>query len=444
MLNFIARAFLFFCSLSLFADEYPQWLGPLRDGIYREKNILTSFPAGGAKIVWRAPVAAGYSGPAVAPGKVIVTDHILRQGVPQPNNPFARGSLPGIERILCIDDSTGQQLWKVEYDCPYTISYAAGPRTTPLIDGERVYTLGAEGHVYCVDLRSGDVIWKMKLEGNPAVWGFSGSPVVDGDRVILPGSGHPLLVALNKNTGEPIWSALEAKEPGYSPPMIHTINGQRQLVQWYPDGLVGLEPQSGKQLWFLPYGPAQVGVTITTPLFIHGDTFIVSTQYEGLAAVQVRDNQPKLLWHAANKGRAINTLHTLHSPMVYHDGHVFGVHSTGELLCIDPTDGHVVWKDEHAILGDADPIQWTAAFITPWQPDPNAPAKHFFMATEKGDLIICNLSAKGYAEISRAHLLDPTNADAQRRVLWCHPAYAHQSVYWRNDKELIRASLAVP
>jgi outer membrane protein assembly factor BamB len=429
-------------AVPVFGDEDPQWLGPQRDGIYREKGIVTSFPQEGPKVLWRAPVAAGYSQPAVIGGKVIVTDHVLKEGTQAPKDPFQRGSLAGVERVLCLDDADGHVLWKVEYDCPYTISYASGPRATPAIDGDRVYTLGSEGNVYCIDINSGKVAWNKKLEGQPAIWGFSAAPLVEGDNLIVLSSGHPVLTAFNKTTGEIAWTALESKEPGYSPPMIHTIGGQRELIQWYPDALSALDPKTGKQIWSLPYGPARMGVSIATPLRIPNDTFILSTQYEGCAAIQVTNNTPKLLWHVASKGRAVSTLHSLHSPLAYTNGQILGINNTGEMLSIDAKDGHVLWRTNQPTLGDAEPVKWTAAFITPWQPNPEEPSKQIFIANEKVDLIIAHVDDKGYSEISRAHLLEPTNVDAQRRVVWSHPAYAHQSAYWRNDKELIRVSLA--
>jgi outer membrane protein assembly factor BamB len=162
------------------ADDYPQWLGPNRDGVWREQGVLESFPEGEPKVRWRVPVAGGYSGPAVAAGKVVVTDFVMKPGQSRPNDPFAKVSLPGTERILCLDESTGNRLWKVEYDAPYALSYAAGPRCTPTIDvaAGRVYTLGAEGHLYCIGLDDGQVIWNKKLEGDTPVWGFAGHPVI--------------------------------------------------------------------------------------------------------------------------------------------------------------------------------------------------------------------------------------------------------------------------
>jgi hypothetical protein len=117
------------------------------------------------------------------------------------------------------------------------------------------------------------------------------------------------------------------------------------------------------------------------------------------------------------------------------------VNNTGALVCVSTKDGRAVWTDNKPLVGDAEKIQWGTGFLTPWQPEADKPAKHFFLATDGGDLILCDLSPKGYTELSRAHLLDPTNR-AGRPVLWCHPAYAHGSVYWRNDKEVVRVQLA--
>src|SRR3954466_13352021 len=127
------------------ADDWPGWLGPQRDDIWRKKGLLDSLPKEGLKVRWRAPVGMGYAGPAVANGKVYLLDRQLKQGAEAPKDPFERGKgIPGAERVLCFDDATGKQLWVYEYNCPYTISYASGPRTTPFVDGDRVYTYGAE------------------------------------------------------------------------------------------------------------------------------------------------------------------------------------------------------------------------------------------------------------------------------------------------------------
>src|SRR5436190_19867374 len=115
------------------ADDWPQWFGPKRDSVWRETGIIEKFPDKGPVVLWRAPVGGGYSGPSVANGRVYVTDRQLAPGVNNPADPFQRGVINGSERILCLDESTGKTVWEHKYECPYTVSYAAGPRVTPLI-----------------------------------------------------------------------------------------------------------------------------------------------------------------------------------------------------------------------------------------------------------------------------------------------------------------------
>ncbi len=430
------------------ADEYPQWLGPQRDGVYREQGLAEGLPTGGLKPRWRAAVGAGYSQVAVAGDKVVVTDRVLAAGAKNPENPFDRkNEIPGAERVLCFDDATGKELWRVEYDCPYTISYAAGPRATPAIDGGRVYTLGAEGHVHCVELDGGRVAWKRKLEGKTAIWGYAGSPLVEGDLLIVLSSGKPLLTALDKRTGDVVWTALDVKDPGYVPPTPMTLNGRRVIVQYHPFGVAGVDPKTGKVLWEVAHGPEQNGVAIVTPVQLSADTFLLTSQYTGFAAVRVSagekagEDKAQIVWHARSRGRTPTALHSLHSPMVLEGGHVYGVQNTGELMCLDAKDGRAVWVDPKPLLGEGEPMRWSSAFLTPWRPDEGRPARQFFLATEKGELIVCRLSPQGYQEVGRARLLEPTNMDAKRPTLWCHPTYAHRSLYWRNDKELVRVGL---
>src|SRR5262245_42033878 len=145
------------------ADDWPQWLGPKRDGVWREQGLLAKFPAGGPAIRWRTPIGAGYSGPVVAQGRVFITDRVLADGTTNPKDPFGRTRVEGKERVLCLEEATGKVLWKHEYDCPYTVSYAAGPRATPAVAGDKVYTLGAMGHLFCFNVKSGDIVWSKNL-----------------------------------------------------------------------------------------------------------------------------------------------------------------------------------------------------------------------------------------------------------------------------------------
>jgi outer membrane protein assembly factor BamB len=149
-----------------------------------------------------------------------------------------RDGIVGNERVLCLRVSDGTLLWKHVYDCPYTISYPSGPRTTPLVRDGRVYTLGAMGDLLCLDAAEGEVIWtknlmkEYKLE-EPPVWGWAAHPLLDGDRLYcLVGGRNSAVVAFDKNNGKEVWKALTTQEIGYSPPMLYEAGGKRQLIVW--------------------------------------------------------------------------------------------------------------------------------------------------------------------------------------------------------------------
>ena len=262
------------------ADDWPQWLGPQREGVWRETGIVDTFPAGGPRVRWRAPVAAGYAGPAVAQGRVYLTDRVLAKDAKLPANAFMRGNIPGTERVLCFNEADGKALWTHEYDCPYTISYPLGPRTTPTVKDGKVYTLGAEGNLLCLDAAKGTVVWSRDLKKDYGVkapmWGFSAHPLLDGQKLIcMVGGEGSTVVAFDKDTGKEIWRALSAREPGYCPPMIYEAGGKRQVIIWHAQALAGLDPETGQVYWSQPVESYQ-GMAISTPrkrgdaLFITG------------------------------------------------------------------------------------------------------------------------------------------------------------------------------
>ena len=173
---------------ALFADDWPQWLGPRRDAVWRESGIVEKFPTNGPPVSWRAPIGGGYAGPSVANGRVYVADRQLTQGTSNPSDPFDRNLIRGVERVLCLDEADGHVLWKYEYECPYTISYPAGPRVTPMVSEGKLYTLGAEGQLFCLDADSGKVLWSRDFKKDFGIkapmWGFAGHPLLDGNRLI--------------------------------------------------------------------------------------------------------------------------------------------------------------------------------------------------------------------------------------------------------------------
>ncbi len=430
------------------ADDWPQWLGPQRDGVWREDGILEKFPKEGLKPRWRTKIGEGYSGPAVAGGKVYITDRLLAKGVNNPKSPFdAKSKVGGKERILCLSEADGTILWKHEYDCAYQISYASGPRTTPVVSGGKVYAVGAMGDLFCLDADSGKVVWSKKLieeyTKNVPFWGFSGHPLVDGNRLIcLVGGQGSVAVAFDKDTGAEIWKNLSAKEPGYAPPMIYEIGGKRQLIVWHPESVNSLDPVTGMLIWTQAYGElksVKAGMTIPTPRQV-GDQLYFTNFYNGSLLLNTHgDKQPDIAWRV--KGRSelpedTEGLHCVMSTPFIKGGHIYGVCSYGELRCIDLKTGKRVWSTQAATTKE--PVRWAHAFLI-------ENGDRYFLFNELGDLIIAKLSPEKYEEIDRVNLLAPTNTmagPAGRRVLWSHPAFANRAIFARNDDEIICVPLA--
>jgi outer membrane protein assembly factor BamB len=439
----VVLAFLGLTASTALADDWPQWLGPKRDGIWRETGILAKFPADGPKIRWRTPIDAGYSGPSVANGKVYVTDRVRKVAAEEPKGKKAKNF--GVERVLCLNEADGAVIWKHEYPCEYRIFYASGPRCSPIVAGNKVYTLGAMGHLFCFDAATGKVHWSKELlkeySMNVGQWGFAGHPLVDGDRLIcLVGGEGSVAVAFNKDTGKEIWKALSAGEPGYAPPMIYDIAGKRQLIIWHPDSINSLNPETGAVYWTQNYGDKKItinaGLTVPTPR-LDKDKLFFTAFYDGPLMLKFNsDGQPHILWKGQGTGELPKRTDGLHSIMptpIIKDGHIYGVCSYGELRCLDELTGKRLWETHEATTKKS--VRWGNAFLIEH-------ADRFFLFNEQGDLIIARLSPKGYKEIDRANIIAPTNNMAGRPVVWSHPAFANRSVYVRNDKEIVCVSLA--
>jgi outer membrane protein assembly factor BamB len=450
----LSRYFVFVPSLLLTlpslaqADDWPQWLGPERDAIWRENGILDKFPEGGPKVRWRTPIGAGYSGPVVAKGSVYVTDRVLAEGVKNPDSPFNNQlRIPGKERILCLNEKNGELLWKHEYDCTYQISYADGPRATPLVHEGRVYTLGAMGKLLCLDAGKGDVIWSKDFVADykapVPLWGFAASPLIDGDKLIcLVGGNDHIVVAFDKYSGAEKWHALSFNKRdtqiGYCPPVVYTIGGKRQVIIWHPESVNGLNPETGEVYWSQPC-PARANLSVSMPRQA-GDLLFLTAFYDGGMMLKFEGSKPSVLWRSQVKSEMADRTDTLNSiiPTPFlRDGYIYGVCSYGELRCLRAGDGKRVWMSLKATEVPDESVRWANAFLI-------AQGDRFFLPNEKGDLIIARLTPKGYEEIDRAHILDPTDPSPGRLVVWSHPAFANKSMYARNDKEIVCVSLAAP
>jgi outer membrane protein assembly factor BamB len=429
-----------------FADDWPQWLGPQRDGVWRETGIIERFPEGGPKVLWRTPINEGYAGPAVAEGKVYVTDRIKAKNAAAPKTGKEKPRLAGVERVLCLDEKTGELLWKHEYECTYQISYSAGPRTTPAVSGGKVYTLGAMGDLYCLDANKGGVYWSKNLlkeySASINTWGFAGHPLVDGNRLIVLASGAgSIAVCFDKDTGKEIWKNLSAEDPGYAPPVIYNVAGKRMLFIWHPEAINALDPETGKLIWTYPYARTdnsaiQASLTVSMPRLV-GDELFLTSFYEGAVLLKLHgDKPPTEIWRvhgASEQAKQTRSLNSIMPTPVFKDGYIYGICSYGELRCLDAKTGQRVWSTLAATGGTSQ--RWGNAFLI-------EQGGRFILFNEHGDLIFAKLSPKGYEEVSKAHLLEPTNTLPGRPVVWSHPAFADRSCFVRNDREIIRVSLA--
>lgn len=425
----------------LTAEDWPQWRGHHRQGVWTETGILDTFPAAGLKPRWTAPINAGYSGPAVADGRVYVTDFRLTDPDNNPNK--------GTERALCLDAKTGKILWTYEWPADYTgMDYPIGPRATPTVDGDSVYILGAVGQLFALDTATGKPIWSRDYRNDFAaelpMWGFSSAPLVDGDRLIIVPAGRPdaKVVALDKRTGKEIWRALNAvvSEPGYSQPIIIEAGGTRQLIVWHAGALASLNPNDGELYWEQPF-KIRMSTPIATPSWVEPH-IVVSAYFSGARLYELDQERPvsKLVWKG-DSDSAVDTdkLHSLMAAPVIDGDYIYGFCSKGELRCLRRSTGERVWVSQEATVENAGNV---SGFIVRHE-------DRYFINNDRGELIIAKLSPDGYHEISRTELIKPTtdrgaNRRERKAVNWVHPAYANRHIYTRNDEQIISTSLAAP
>lgn len=413
--------------------DWPQWMGPQRDNIWRETGILEKFPDGGPKVLWRSPIKIGYAGPAVAQGKVFVMDFASSGNVKVDN--FARKEFPGTERILCLEEATGKVLWEQAYEVVYSVSYPSGPRCTPIVDGDLVYTLGGEGNLTCLKVASGEIVWSKELkkeyQTKAALWGYAAHPLIDGDKLItLAGGEGSHIVALDKRTGRELWRALSSKEQGYAPPMIFQAGGVRQLITLRPDAVSSLDPETGKEYWSVPY-EATNGSIIMAPLVIDNHLYAAGYSQKSLL-LKLDSSQPAASEVWRDKVReAISPVNV--QPIA--DGNVvYGIDQGGKLAAVELPSGKRLW-DSSAYMGAARLGGSETAFIV-------REGQRYWLFNEAGDLVIARFTPSGYEEVDRAHVIEPTNNAFGRKVVWSMPAFANRRIYIRNDEEIICLDLA--
>jgi outer membrane protein assembly factor BamB len=383
------------------AEDWPQWRGENRAGVWNGVKLPEKLTAETVRKRWSVEVGGGYSGIAVASGRVFTMD----RPKDQPH-----------ERVLCFDAATADRIWTRKYEANYgDLDYGQGPRSTPTVQGERVFTLGAVGHLHALDARSGGVVWSVdtakEFKASMPVWGHSVSPLVEGDLVIVqigaPSGGT--VMAFDRDTGKERWRALDDR-PGYSSPIVIERDGKRQLIVWTADNVVGLAATTGKVLWSVPFLTTNNDVAIISPVVAENRVF-VSGYWDGCGAWSLNDSTPTEDWK--HKAPAC-----LMATPLYRDGHLYVLDKRQGVLCLDWKTGERLWSDDHR--------------ITPKDRNPHATmvwaGDRAVILNTPGELILGKFSPEGYAEHGRVPIIGKT---------WAHPAFVGQDVFARSQTKLV-------
>jgi outer membrane protein assembly factor BamB len=386
------------------------------------------WPEGGPSVVWQAPIGPGFSGISVTGGRVYTMDR------PKDSQE---------ERIICLDEKTGQPIWEHRYAADYKgLDYDKGPRCTPTVHDGRVHTLGAVGHVFCLDAGSGKVLWSKDIlkdyKSKLTEWGFGSSIVIDGPRAIVHAGVQPggCYIAYDRVTGEEMWRAGDDPH-GYGTPIVIEHAGVRQLVGWTPKHIVGLEIASGKLLWKYPYD-VTYGVSIATPIF-HDGTVLVCGYWHGSKAIKLgmQPTDADLLWEENRYTRGL-----MDQPL-YKDGYVYLLEKQHGVVAFELAKGEKLWTDENKLhprdrnpqvsmvwLNDANPKREPGK-----QKDEGRGSGRAICLNAQGELILIRLSPEGLIEDSRAKIVGTT---------WAHPAYAGNCCFARDDEQIVCVRIAEP
>jgi outer membrane protein assembly factor BamB len=319
-----------------FAADWPQWRGPDRTDVSKETGLLKTWPEGGPKLLWTFNDAGtGFSGPAVV-GDVLYT----------------MGGDDKKEYVFALDTKTQKKLWNTEIGDFFTNGYGDGPRGTPTVDGDLIFCLNGKGNLVCVDRASGDKKWSVSLTGqeiggNVPYWGYSESPLVDGDRLIVsPGGKKGGMIALNKKTGAVEWQCKEYTEgnPGYASAIVAEVEGVRQYVRTTMSGVMGIDAKTGKQLWFYRGNGFKTAV-IPTPIYKDGFVYAAAGYGAGCNCIKLTKDGDKF---KAEKAYANTNMDNKHGGVLLVGDHLYGFsdkaekrEDEGKWLCQDFKTGDV-------------------------------------------------------------------------------------------------------
>ena len=363
--------------------DWPQWLGPKRNGSSPEKGLLTTWPKDGPKQLWKVAGGDGYSSVAVAGNRAFT---LVQRGQD--------------ELVIALDVKNGDEAWKKRIGPAYKNQFGDGPRSTPTIEGNFVFVQSVTGPLVCLKADSGDIVWQRDLLKEFKVkniqWGLSASPLVDSDLVLaLPGAKGAGVAAFNKKTGDIVWKVGD-DQAAYASPVAVTVDGKRQIIFFPATGLLAVSADKGKELWRVPW-KIEYEVNICTPLLVGADRMFVSTGEEaGCVMFKLKgDSAPDVAWESKGKK---SVMMNYWANSVEHEGYLYGV--SGEfdkkihLNCVDAKSGKLMWSKK-----DFGKASLTLA------------NGHLFMVTKpreedsKGELVLAPATPKGYEEKARVPLL---------------------------------------
>jgi outer membrane protein assembly factor BamB len=384
------------------ADDWPQWRGPNRDGISAEKGLLQQWPAEGPMLVWQQEgLGDGYSTPAIADGRIFLVNN---KGLEN-------------EYVQALRVRDGKPIWQTRLGNvgnPKQNPAYPGARSTPTVDGNRVYALGSDGDLVCVDAGRGRERWRKNLRtdfgGKPGTWAYSESPLVDGDAlVVTPGGKEATLVALNKKNGEVIWKSQvpEGDAAGYASVIIVDAAGVKQYVQFVGKGLVGVEAKTGKFLWRYDHTAENSPANIATP--VAADGYIYSaTKYSGGGLVQLTPDsggvKAEEVYFERKLPKAIGG-------SVLLDGYLYG--TGGELTqCVDFKTGEVKWSKARAV---------SPASVC------YADGRLYLHGENEGDVALLEATPEGYRE--RGHFTPPNMPEKGNAKAWQYPVISDGRLY---------------
>jgi len=410
-------------ALAAGAEDWPQWRGSGRDGVWHETGTLKEFPTEGLPVRWRAPVGFGFSSPVIAKGRVYVTDSLL-------DRPKVRG------RVLCFEETTGELLWtfsreKTNYPAwAFVPGQEPSPNGTPVVQDGKVYATGPQAHnLYCLEAASGELVWERDLARDYQVdemATISASPLVDGDSVILQVGGKPdaCVVAFDRKSGKEIWKSLN-EMAGQSSPVIIKAGGRRQLIVWTTQSVSSLDPATGKLFWREAF-VAGNSAAVATPVFSNNRLLI-----SGLM-LKLDEHKPSasVLWPESPVATR-RILSGTSTPLLRGD-YVYSLNPDGNLVCMVADTGRQIWETDKVTR----PKEGRTACM-----HMTVNGSSVFIYNELGELILADLSPKGYEEICRTTLVVPTYGFGGKKLTWAAPAFANGHVFARNEKEILCAAL---